>query len=136
MASKSLVIDTEVLREAAGAAVAALKVLADVDWLMLLCQLSQGELCVSELEAALQIHQPTLSQQLGALRSECVAKTRRTSKSWRCCTALTTLRTDPADRLERIHSGPLGHRGAHRHRGRHDRCPGHVAYAGLFFEIS
>lgn len=68
------------LRDAAGRAVAALKVLANEERLLLLCQLSQGEMCVGDLETALGIRQPTLSQQLGVLRSEGVAATRREGK--------------------------------------------------------
>ena len=56
-----LVIDTDSLRHGAAQAIAALKLLANEDRLLLLCQLSQGELCVSELEAQLGIRQPTLS---------------------------------------------------------------------------
>jgi DNA-binding transcriptional ArsR family regulator len=74
------VIDPRVLRRAAAEAVGALKVLANEDRLLLLCQLSQGEMCVSELEEALGIHQPTLSQQLGVLRNEGVVDTRREGK--------------------------------------------------------
>jgi DNA-binding transcriptional ArsR family regulator len=74
------VIDPRVLRRAAAEAVGALKVLANEDRLLLLCQLSQGEMCVSELEEALGIHQPTLSQQLGVLRNEGVVDTRRDGK--------------------------------------------------------
>jgi ArsR family transcriptional regulator len=81
MATKSLVINPEALRGAAGQAVAALKVLANEQRLLLLCQLSQGEMCVSELEEALDIHQPTLSQQLGVLRTEGVVETRREGKN-------------------------------------------------------
>lgn len=76
----SLPIDPQVLRGAAEQAVAALKVLANEDRLLLLCQLSQGEMCVSELEESLGIHQPTLSQQLGVLRTEGVVDTRRDGK--------------------------------------------------------
>ena len=75
------VIDPEILRGAAGRAVGALKLLANEDRLMLLCQLSHGEMCVSELEEELAIHQPTLSQQLGILRSEGVVVTRREGKN-------------------------------------------------------
>jgi DNA-binding transcriptional ArsR family regulator len=75
------VIDPELLRQAAGQAVSALKVLANEDRLLLLCQLSQGEMCVGDLEAALGIRQPTLSQQLGVLRNEGVVSTRREGKS-------------------------------------------------------
>jgi len=73
-------IDPELLRQAAGEAVTALKVLANEERLLLLCQLSQGEMCVSELEEALDIHQPTLSQQLGVLRAEAAVNTRRDGK--------------------------------------------------------
>ena len=73
-------IDPTILRGAAGRAVNALKVLANEERLLLLCQLSQGEMCVSELEARLDIHQPTLSQQLGVLRTEGVVSTRRQGK--------------------------------------------------------
>jgi ArsR family transcriptional regulator len=81
MATKTLVINPQILRGAAGQAVAALKALANEDRLLLLCQLSQGEMCVSELEEALDIHQPTLSQQLGVLRTEGVVETRRQGKN-------------------------------------------------------
>ncbi|MFG6429038.1 metalloregulator ArsR/SmtB family transcription factor [Roseateles sp. LYH14W] len=74
------VIDPEVLRQAAGQAVSALKVLANEERLLLLCQLSQGEMSVGDLEAVLGIRQPTLSQQLGVLRGEGVVDTRRDGK--------------------------------------------------------
>ena len=79
--SSSMTIDPEALRGAAGRAVAALKLLANEDRLLLLCQLSQGEMCVSDLEQKLGIHQPTLSQQLGVLRNEGVVDTRREGKN-------------------------------------------------------
>ncbi len=74
------VIDPAVLRRAAGEAVGALKLLANEERLLLLCQLSQGEMCVSDLEEKLGIHQPTLSQQLGVLRTEGVVTARRDGK--------------------------------------------------------
>jgi DNA-binding transcriptional ArsR family regulator len=80
MPTHRTVIDPALLRKAAGEAVGVLKVLANEDRLLLLCQLSQGEMCVSELEEALDIHQPTLSQQLGVLRTERVVNTRRDGK--------------------------------------------------------
>lgn len=70
----------DALREAAGQAVSALKVLANEDRLLLLCQLSQGEMCVGDLEESVGIRQPTLSQQLGVLRTEGVVNTRREGK--------------------------------------------------------
>jgi ArsR family transcriptional regulator len=81
MSTKSTAITPEALRGAATEAVTALKVLANTDRLLLLCQLAQGEMCVSELEEALDIHQPTLSQQLAVLRSEAVVSTRREGKN-------------------------------------------------------
>lgn len=75
------VLDPEALRLAAGRAVGALKLLANVERMLLLCQLSQGEVCVGELEQLLEIRQPTLSQQLGVLRNEGVVNTRREGKN-------------------------------------------------------
>ena len=69
-----------VMRAAASEACAALAALANENRLMLLCQLCHGERCVSELEIALDLHQPTLSQQLGVLRSEGLVGTRRDGK--------------------------------------------------------
>jgi DNA-binding transcriptional ArsR family regulator len=46
----------------------------------LLCQLSQGEKSVGELEELLALHQPSLSQQLGVLRTEGLVETRREGK--------------------------------------------------------
>jgi len=74
------VIDPARLRTAAADAVAALKILGNEDRLLLMCQLSQGQMCVSDLEEALAIRQPTLSQQLGVLRNEGVVSTRRDGK--------------------------------------------------------
>lgn len=78
---KPLRIDPETLRGAASQAVAALKSLANEDRLLLLCQLSQGEMCVGDLEEALDIRQPTLSQQLGVLRVEGAVATRKQGKN-------------------------------------------------------
>lgn len=68
------------MRAAATQATTALRALGNVDRLLLLCQLSQGELSVSELEERLDIRQPTLSQQLGVLRNEGLVNTRRDGK--------------------------------------------------------
>ena len=73
-------LDIAQLRAVAEEATAALRVLGNEDRLLLLCQLSQGEKSVSELEELLDLHQPTLSQQLGVLRSEGVVNTRRDGK--------------------------------------------------------
>ncbi|CRY55319.1 MULTISPECIES: ArsR/SmtB family transcription factor [Yersinia] len=73
-------ISMDLMRQAASQACDALRILANEDRLLLLCQLSQGEKAVGELEAALGIRQPTLSQQLGVLRSDGVVNTRRDGK--------------------------------------------------------
>ena len=57
-----------------------MKVLSNRDRMMLLCEIAQGEKCVSGLEAALDLHQPSLSQQLTVLRKEKLVKTRREGK--------------------------------------------------------
>lgn len=74
-------IDIFQIRRSAGDAAAFLRLLANEDRLLLLCQLSQGECSVSELEETLGIYQPTLSQQLGVLRQEGVVETRRAGKN-------------------------------------------------------
>lgn len=57
-----------------------LKVLANEDRLIILCQLTQGEKNVGELESLLGIRQPTLSQQLTVLREEGLVRTERKGK--------------------------------------------------------
>jgi len=79
--TRHTLIDLDILRGAAGQAVGALKVLANEERLLILCQLSQGEMSVGELEERLGIRQPTLSQQLGVLRAEDVVSTRRQGKN-------------------------------------------------------
>ena len=57
-----------------------LKSLSHPDRLLLLCQLTQGEYCVSELESLVGVGQPSLSQQLGILRKDALVTTRREGK--------------------------------------------------------
>lgn len=73
-------IELEQMRTSATQACALLKTLGNADRLLLLCQLTHGEFCVSELEVILGIQQPTLSQQLGVLREEGLVRTRREGK--------------------------------------------------------
>ena len=73
-------LDIPRLRESAAAAGQLLKALANPDRLLLLCQLSQDERNVGELESLLGIVQPTLSQQLAVLRREGLVDTRREGK--------------------------------------------------------
>jgi DNA-binding transcriptional ArsR family regulator len=74
-------IDLVDMHKAADQACRLMKVLANSDRLMLLCELAQGEKCVSELEELLGIVQPTLSQQLTVLRKEELVTTRREGKN-------------------------------------------------------
>lgn len=73
-------IDLVKLQAAAGQAGALLKALSNSDRLLLLCQMTQGEFSVSELEVLTGIRQPTLSQQLTVLREEKLVSTRREGK--------------------------------------------------------
>lgn len=57
-----------------------LKSLSHPDRLLLLCQLTQGEYCVGELESLVGVGQPSLSQQLGILRKDKLVTTRREGK--------------------------------------------------------
>lgn len=54
-----------------------LKLVANSNRLLVLCRLSGGEACVSELEEELNLSQPALSQHLARLRQEGVLETRR-----------------------------------------------------------
>ncbi len=72
--------DLPTLRAASNRACALMRVMSNPDRLLLLCQLTQGERCVGELEELLDIQQPTLSQQLAVLREEALVQTRREGK--------------------------------------------------------
>lgn len=80
MRPKHNILDITAMHEAAQEATAMLRALANEDRLLLLCQISQREQSVSELEQILGIQQPTLSQQLGVLRAEGLVNTRRDGK--------------------------------------------------------
>ncbi len=68
------------MQQAADDACKLMKVLSNRDRMLLLCEIGQAEKCVGELEAALGLYQPTLSQQLTVLRKEKLVKTRREGK--------------------------------------------------------
>jgi DNA-binding transcriptional ArsR family regulator len=74
-------LDLDQMKASAAQACRLMKVLSNPDRLMLLCQLSQGEKRVGELEEILSIVQPTLSQQLTVLRDEALVTTRRVGKN-------------------------------------------------------
>ena len=74
-------LELTAMQSGAAKACRLLKVLSNPDRLLLLCQLSQGERRVGELEEILGITQPTLSQQLTVLRDEELVTTRRDGKN-------------------------------------------------------
>lgn len=74
-------INFDELRASADKATRLMKVMANSDRLMLLCQLSLGEKSVGDLEIILDIRQPTLSQQLTVLRVAELVSTRREGKA-------------------------------------------------------
>jgi len=80
MSNDVVIPDMTAIRTSASQACALLKTLANEDRLLILCQLSQGARNVSELEMLLNIHQPTLSQQLTVLRGEGLVATQRQGK--------------------------------------------------------
>jgi DNA-binding transcriptional ArsR family regulator len=79
--TETIEINFDKLRTKADIATNLMKVMANADRLMLLCQLSKGEKSVGELETILDIRQPTLSQQLTVLREAGLVATRREGKS-------------------------------------------------------
>ncbi|MER2511083.1 MAG: metalloregulator ArsR/SmtB family transcription factor [Nitrosomonas ureae] len=80
MKTQPVLNDMAALHTSAAAACALLKILANEDRLLILCELSQGTRNVGELEELLNIHQPTLSQQLTVLREENLVSTERRGK--------------------------------------------------------
>ena len=70
----------EQMQQASMKASQLLKSLSHPNRLLLLCQLTQGEYCVSELESLVGVGQPSLSQQLGILRKDELVTTRREGK--------------------------------------------------------
>ena len=74
-------LDLQDMQAAAGRACELMKTLSNPDRLLILCHLSQQEMCVSEIEAQLGIVQPTLSQQLTVLRHMNLVSTRREGKN-------------------------------------------------------
>jgi len=68
------------MADSARAASDLLRGLAHEARLMILCMLVEGEKSVSELEAFLEMRQPTVSQQLARLRADRLVVTRREGK--------------------------------------------------------
>ena len=73
--------DLAMFEESAGRAATLLRLLGNEKRLMLLCQLADGELSVSEMQARVGLSQSALSQHLALLREEGIVATRRDSQS-------------------------------------------------------
>lgn len=73
--------DYESMADSAKAASDLLRALAHEARLMILCMLVEGEKSVGELEAFLEMRQPTVSQQLARLRADRLVQTRREGKT-------------------------------------------------------
>lgn len=73
-------VPPEEMSNLAGEVASLLKTLAHPVRLMLACALAEGEYSVGELEEKLDVHQPTLSQQLAVLREAGIVETRRDAK--------------------------------------------------------
>jgi DNA-binding transcriptional ArsR family regulator len=58
-----------------------LKALSHESRLLILCMLAEGEKSVTEIERALELRQPTVSQQLARLRADGLVATRRDGKA-------------------------------------------------------
>ncbi len=71
----------EAIFEHANAATRQLKALANVNRLMILCILTEGELSVTQLNEKIDISQSALSQHLAKLRDDEVVVTRRQSQT-------------------------------------------------------
>lgn len=69
------------LYDTASHAVELLKAMANEWRLMILCQLSEGEKSVSELQALLGLSQSALSQHLAVLRRERIVRSRKIAQS-------------------------------------------------------
>ena len=69
--------DLSLVEESAGRAAALLRLLSNENRLMVLCQLADGELSVSEIQSRIGLSQSALSQHLALLRDEGVVATRR-----------------------------------------------------------
>lgn len=80
MKHSSETFDANAIRSAVAQASGLLKLLANPDRLLVLCQLIKGESCVGDIETMTGIRQPTLSQQLTVLREEGLVSTRRDGK--------------------------------------------------------
>jgi len=80
-------MEIEKLRESARRASILLKAMSNEHRLMILCQLSQGERSVGEMERMIGLSQSALSQHLARLRRDNLVNTRRQAQTifyWPC----------------------------------------------------
>lgn len=80
MTSQKTSIDLVRLQLASSKAARFMRTLGNPSRLLLLCQMTEGEKNVNELETLTGIKQPTLSQQLAVLREEELVQTRKDGK--------------------------------------------------------
>lgn len=73
--------DLSLFEESAGRAATLLRLLGNERRLMVLCQLANGELSVSEIQSRVGLSQSALSQHLALLREEGIVATRRESQT-------------------------------------------------------
>lgn len=73
--------DLALFEESAGRAANLLRLLGNEKRLMVLCQLADGELSVSQLQARIGLSQSALSQHLALMREQGLVATRRQSQT-------------------------------------------------------
>ena len=78
---ESFALDLNRFQDSARKASTLLKAISNEHRLMILCQLTKGEKCVSELESIIGLSQSALSQHLARLRRDEVVKTRRSAQT-------------------------------------------------------
>ncbi len=78
---ESFALDLNRFQDSVRKASTLLKAMSNEHRLMILCQLTKGEKCVSELESIIGLSQSALSQHLARLRRDEVVKTRRSAQT-------------------------------------------------------
>ncbi|QIA66216.1 metalloregulator ArsR/SmtB family transcription factor [Vibrio astriarenae] len=73
-------IDLNEMRDKVNEAADMLKVMAHPDRLLVLCQLTQGEVCVADLQKSSSLSQSAFSQHLTVLRNHQLVKVRKSSQ--------------------------------------------------------
>lgn len=97
-------MNIQAMQETARNVCGLLKLLANEQRLLVLCQLVDGERSVGQLAESLGVRQPAMSQQLGRLRAEGLVDTRRDGQSIHYRLA----RGDVADLIAYLHDTYCG----------------------------